>query len=221
MCSAMITISYSFPSGSTNSTVTSTLPRNETSVLYTKQIKPLVVSTDEKDPKSESVVVEFVYKSNGGNSIMESLGTDKDKYDVDPSTYIAKPELLENLNEKRKSTQLVNEKKSPEAKTNEQKISSMRDIQTKTVTSLMPEEMSPLSQKWPKYIFDIFNPIQPFPEMQYGKSNQINTEKVFRQDSEIYLPYYGKEKKELLNVAGPQLSPLSIYEREISVPIFD
>jgi len=103
----------------------------------------------------------------------------------------------------------------------ETKHHSAKDVQMMTVTSLMAEEISPLSGKWPKYFYDIFNPIQPFPELHYGKLNQINRGKVQRENAESYSPYYEKGKKEQLNVAGPQLSPLSIYDREFNVPIFD
>lgn len=94
-------------------------------------------------------------------------------------------------------------------------------LQITARSSLIPEEVSSLSEAWPKYFFDAFIPIQPFPELHEKKSNQIFTVKLESKNGDKYSPYYEKERKEPPFVAGPRLNPLTFSERELNVPIFD
>lgn len=215
MCSALIALAYSLPTDTQKNNPTT--PENDTNILNAKENeRPLVFIMEEKDPRSDSVVVQFVYTSNGGNSIVRTTGSEKDKYVIENPAQKERKNQKSNENDERKLIQVSSTEEPAQRYNNERKSDAFK-AQISPLTSLVPEEISPLLAKWPKHFYDAFNPVKPFPELQIQKSNQINR----KENDKRYIMNNGKEGKEIPYAAGPQLNPLSIYDRELYVPIFD
>lgn len=219
MCSALIAIAYSLPTDIQKNNPTT--QRNDTNILNAKENEmPLVFIMEEKNPRSDSVVVQFVYTSNGGNSILRTPGSEKDKYVIENPVPKGRNNQKSNGNYERKSTQVSSTMETAQRYNSERKSDAFK-AHISPLTSLVPEEISPLLDKWPRHFYDAFNPVKPFPELQIQKSNQINTGKVIKENDKRYTMNNEKDRKEIPYVAGPQLNPSSIYDRELYVPIFD
>lgn len=221
MCSALITVAYSLPIQSQK--ITDLLQNKSTPLDAKEDRKPLVVIMEDADPKSDSIILQFVYTSNGGNSVIQSTGSEKEKYIVDIPVKEEKVDQTKNPNEtmKEKSDQISNTHKITTKQAN--KLDTvLPKFEMIAEASLNPKEESSLTRDFPKYFYDAFEPIKPFPELQYMKSNQVISETIISKNNDKHLPIYEKiDKKVTPFVAGPQLNPLSIYEREFNVPIFD
>lgn len=217
MCSALIALAYSLPTEQKNNP---TIQQNDTNILNAKENeRPLVFIMEEKDPGSDSVVVQFVYTSNGGNSIVRTTGNEKDKYVIENPAQKERKNQKSNENE-RKLIQVSTTEETAQRYNNEKKSDALT-AQISPLTSLVPEEVSPLLAKLPRHFYDAFNPVKPFPELQIQKSNKIITDKVTKENDKRYIINNGKERKDIPYVAGPQLNPLPFYDRELYVPIFD
>jgi hypothetical protein len=217
---ALLTLAFSYPTGlKQENTATHALNGTYTTHDVAEDTKPTKITVKDKNPKAEAVVVEFIYKSNSGNLIFESK--DKDRYSVVSSLNKNQTQNLTERHEEKLSPIITYSEAQKQIKEPQIDQSHRRnEFYVKTQAALIPEEILEISEKWPKYYYRIFNPVHPFPEIHHDNRNEIFTQKVKGETVQSYLTSNEKEKK-YINVSGPPLTPLSIYDREFRIPVFD
>lgn len=213
MITMLTTVVFSLP--------TITEHGNKSEASRTETRKPVVILVEEKNPNSVSFILEIIYNA---NSIADSKVKNKDKYVVDSET-----KEINNKNINFTNNETINLSQTPNIKqesgTQARKPAANVKIQEgreqMMTSSLISEEVSPLLGKWPKYFHDIFQPIQPFPELHSENLNKIQENKIQSAIFDAHKSSYDREQKKSQETAGPQLNPVSIYDREFKQSTFD